>query len=229
MKSLSELQSSPDVGLPERHADVCVSAKLVDELEGLDALLFEVEAEAGELRKEIAQLREQEALKAEGERFGPPERAGHVSPLLAKQAELAELDAKADDLAPKADAVRERIAENNVRLQLRGKRLGEWRQWAAAHPARDEDVDPQGAARDRKWAAGQVNVDDLAADLHQFVVSYNGEPPSQEWAEFVEANGAPLHLVLAASKVVGMHEQAVDEGKSRSAWLADRRSGNFSE
>lgn len=210
MKSLSELQSSPDVGLPETHADVCVSAKLVDELSTIDAELFEVEAEA-------TALRQTEAAEVDGEKAGPPKRAGHVS-------RLPELEAKAAELAEAADKVRERIADNNVRLQLRAMEGGKWRQWAAQHPPRDEEIDPQGAARDAKWAAGHVNIDDLAADLHQFVTRYNDEEPSEAWAAFVQANGAPAHLVIAASKVVGMHEQVVDEGKSRSAWLAARRS-----
>lgn len=215
MKSLSELQSSPDVGLPETHADVCVAAKLVDELAAIDAQLFEVEAEA-------EKLREAEILEAEGDRPGPPKRSGHVS-------RLPELEQKGAELAEAADQVRARIAENNVRLQLRGKPLGQWRQWAAAHPARDAEIDPQGAERDQRWAAGHVNVDHLAAALHEFVVRYNGEEPSQAWATFVAENGAPHHLVVAASRVVGMHEQVVDEGKSRSAWLAARRSVNSSE
>jgi hypothetical protein len=214
MKSLSELQSSPDVGLPEAHADVCVAAKLVDELSAIDAELFEVEAE-------VEVLREREASKAEGDPQGPPARPGDVSPLLEKEA-------KATELAAKADEVRDRIADHNVRLQLRAKPGGEWRQWAVANPARDEDADPQGAARDARWAGGHVNIDALAADLHQFVTRYNDEEPSDAWAAFVRTKGAPAHLVLAASKVVGMHEQVVDEGKSRSAWLAARRSVNGS-
>lgn len=229
MKGLSELQSSPDVGLPEAHVDVCVAAKLVDELEAIDRELFEIEDEAGSLRKEIARLRDQEVLAAEGEPTGPPRRAGYVSPLPEKEAKLAALEKKAVPLAKAADKVRERIAEHNVRLQLRGKPLGQWRQWAAAHPARDDEADPQGAARDAKWAGGHVNIDALAGDLHQFVVRYNDEEPSEAWAAFVADNGAAAHLVLAASKVVGMHEQVVDEGKSRSAWLAARRSVSSSE
>lgn len=215
MKSLSELQSSPDVGLPEVHADVCVSAKLVDELSALDNELFEIEAE-------IEQLRENETRDADGEPAGPPKRAGHVSALPAKEK-------RAADLAEAADKVRARIADNNVRLLLRGKGLGEWRQWAVKHPARDDEADPQGYARDVKWAGGHVNIDALAVDLHEFVARYNDEEPSEAWATFVATNGAPAHLVVAASKVVGLHEQVVDEGKSRSAWLAARRSASASE
>jgi hypothetical protein len=215
VKSLSELQSSPDVGLPETHADVCVSAKLVDELSAIDAELFEVEAQ-------VEQLRETAAREAEGEPQGPPKRPGDAS-------RLPELEEKAAELAAKADAVRDRMADTNVRLQLRGKELGEWRQWAVRHPARDAEADPQGYERDVKWAGGHVNIDALAGDLGQFVVRYNDEEPSEAWAKFVTANGAPAHLVVAASKVVGLHEQVVDQGKSRSAWLAARRSANTSD
>lgn len=205
MKSLSELQSSPDVGLAERTVKICLSAKLAAELEQVKADLFEVQA-----------LIEQ--VKAERSEDAPqkPKRMGDTGP-------LADLEAKADDLAKQGDALRERIDENSVEVLLRGKSSGEWRQWAMKHPARDEDEDRQGAERDRRWAGGLCNVDALVDDLRLFVASYNGEEPSDAWATFVAEKGVPANLTLAASYVVGMHEQVVDAGKSLADWLADRR------
>lgn len=210
MKSLSELQSSPDVGLAEREVRVCVSAKLARELEEADRLMFEA---AGAL-----QIARQEAQqRAEGD--APPLRPGQPSPVAAAEAE-------AEKRAAEADAVRERIKEHSVTLLLRGKSAGEWRLWASKHPARDEG-DP-GSDFDRKWAAGFCNLDDLIRDLPQFIVRYNGEEPSEEWAKFITENGVPADLRNAASALVAMHEQGVDLGKARRDWLRDRMSASDS-
>ena len=206
MKSLADLKSSPDVGLPEREVTVCVSAKLARELEEADRAMFEAEAKATIARQEAAQ-------RADGER--PKLRPGQKSP-------VAEAEAEAEKRAAESDAIRERIKDASVVLLLRGKTSGEWRQWAARNPAREEGE--PGADLDRTWAAGFCNLDALIGDLPQFVASYNGEAPSQEWADFVTANGVPADLRNAASVLVGMHEQGVDLGKARRDWLAARMS-----
>jgi hypothetical protein len=212
-KSLAELQSSPDVGLPEKRVTVCVSAKLVEELSAVDEELFD-------LVRQIDKLRAQAAARREGD-AAPPTRLGEST--------LATLEAQAEEKAGQADAIRERIQENNVEILLRAKPRGEWRQWASRNPARSEEESPKAAERDKQWAAGRCNIDAVENDLRLWVVSYNGEESTDAWADFLEKNGAPAHLTLAASTVVGLHEQTVNVGKVRSTWLADRRSATSSD
>lgn len=210
-KSLSELQQSPDVGLPEDRVTICVAARLVAELAPLDKELFEVEGKIERLLNE-----REEGVTERPKRLG-------------EKGELPKLQKRAKELADQADAVRARIEENSVEVLLRGKPLGEWRRWAGTHPPRDADEDPQGAARDKAWAGERVNIDAVAENLRIWAASYNGEEPSDAWAEFVAAKGAPAHLTVAASRVVGLHEQVVDAGKSRRAWLDARRSETTSD
>lgn len=212
MKSLSDLKSSPDVGLPERVVKVCLSAKLVREQEEADEALFEAQA-----AYEAARVEAQE--RAEGDR--PPARLGSTK--------LADLERAADEAATKAEEIRSRMEDATVSVLLRGKTVGEWRQWVAKHPARQEEAEPAEFARDRQYAAGVCNIDALVDDLGLWAVKYNDEEPSQAWAEFLVANGVPAQLTLAASHVVALHEQAVDAGKSRIAWRRDRMSALDSE
>ena len=206
MKSLADLKSSPDVGLPEREVTVCVSAKLARELEEADRALFAAD-------EALRTARQEAKARADGDL--PPLRSGQKSPVAAAEKE-------AEARAAESDAIRERIKDASVTLLLRGKTGGEWRQWASKHPAREEGE--PGAEFDRTWAVGFCNLDALIADLPSFVASYNGEPASDEWAQFVSANGVPAHLRNAASAVVAMHEQGVDVGKDRRSWLAARMS-----
>lgn len=206
-KSLEELEQSPDVGLAERRVNVCLSAKLAEELERVTGELFE-------LRDQIKAARA-EAVDEDAPRA--PKRMGATGP-------IGELEERAKAKAAEGDALRERIADNSVEVLLCGKPNGEWRQWASKHPARDEDEDPTGAARDQMWAGGFCNIDALVADLYLFTASYNGFEPSEKWRTLVTTKGAPANLTLAASRVVGMHEQVVDAGKSLVAWWDDQMS-----
>lgn len=223
-KSLADLKSSPDVGLPERTVKVCVSAKLAGELEEADRALFEAQAalEAAQNQLRAAQGEAQE--RAEGVR--PKLRSGETPPTVALEKEVATLEKKAGQAAKHSDGIRARMDEASVALLLRGKPGGEWRLWASKHPARDEGE--PGHDFDLRWAAGFCDLDALIADLHTFVARYNDEEPSEEWAEFVAANGVPADLRTAASVVVGMHEQGVDLGKSRGDWRRDRMSASAS-
>lgn len=212
-KSLSEMQSSPDVGLPERTFPICVSGKLVAELEAADAELFEIEAEL-----------ETERRKAQRRRDGeePQLRRGAKSP-------VPDLERKAEAAAERSDEIRARMEEHTIPLHLKGKSNGEWRQWATKHPARDEDADPTGHQRDQRHAAGFCNVDALIAECGQFVAKYGDEAPAEGSWEFVASNATPGDLTRLASTVVAMHEQGLDLGKSRRAWRDARRSATDSE
>lgn len=220
-KSLSELQASPDVGPLERVANICVAGKLVDEFDRVSAELVSVQTE-------IDELREQADRRRDG--GGPPQRSGQRS-------RLPELEEKADRLAEQADQLRAPIMENSVAVRFRVNE-GEWRQWALANPARDEQtgeganrryVDLAGYAEDMQNARGLCNVAALVGDMHKWVIAYNDEPASDAWWEFVSRAGAPGDKVSAASTLVGMHVNGVDPGKSRRAWRDGHRSASDSE
>ncbi|HET7386455.1 MAG TPA: hypothetical protein VFJ19_07295 [Nocardioidaceae bacterium] len=233
MSKLSELKSSPDVGLAEYPADVCVSTKLAAELEAADKALFEAEQKVIDLRAAL-----EEAQQVDEDAPRRPRRSGE-SPNADLKRRLKEAEEQAEAAARASDEIRERMQQHTVRLTLQGKPSGEWRLWVAEHPPRDEDDDPAGFARDVRHAgvgAGSgvkpfafCDIDALVNDLHLWISKYDGEPASDEWWEFVSVNGAPAHLRNAASMVVRMHEQVVDLGKSRLAWRADRRSASNSK
>lgn len=208
MKSLAELKSSPDVGLPETKAKICLSAKLLAEQEAANEAMIEAQL-AYERARETAQARR------DGE--AAPRRAG-------EGVSLAALDKAAKKATATAEDVHKRMEEASVEVLLRCKDDGVWRQWQTEHPARDEETDPVGADRDQKWGLSLCNIDALADDLRLWAASYNGEPASDEWAEFIAANGVRAQIRMAASKIVAMQEQVVDAGKSPTAWREDRMS-----
>lgn len=212
-KSLAELQSSPDLGRPERTFPLCVAGKLVSELETADRDLSTAYAELSAARRVAEARRDGEAK---------PLRVGEESPVTAAEA-------KAETLAETVDAIRARMEDHTITLHLGGKTNGEWRRWASAHPARDEDVDKAGAQRDERFAGGFCNIDDLIAVLGDYVVRYDDDPASDAWREVAFTNAAPGDLTLLASSVVAMHEQGVDAGKSRVALLRDLRSETESD
>ena len=224
-KTLAELQSSPDVGPLERTAYVCVAGKLVDEFDRISDELVETQAEIEQTREK---LREEAEQRRDG--GGPPRRSGQKS-------KLPELEEKAERLAAEADEYRDKVMDNSVAVRLRVDE-GKWRQFVAAHPARDEQtgkdeqrrlVDPAGYAEDAQWARGLCNVAALVAELREWIVAYNDEPTSDAWWEFLRRNGVPGDMTKAASTVVGMHVKGVDPGKSRRAWLDSHRSASDSE
>lgn len=210
---LSEMQSSPDVGLPQRAYSLCVAGKLVSELEEADQALFAAD----------------DALSAAVQADDRPKRSGVKSP-------LADLEKAAQEAAERCDSIRARMQDHTVVLHLQGVSNGEWRQWVTRHPARDDETDPAGAKRDVRWAGGFCNIDALIADLGsqqpsgaRWITKYGDEDPTEASWSFVSSNAAPGDLTSLASAVVGMQEQPTDLGKSRVGWLADRRNETDSE
>ena len=189
---LSEMKSSPDVGRPEATFPICVSGKLAADLEAADRDLFAAEEE-------------REAARKRG-----------------RQSALAAAQKRAKAAAERCDEIRARMEEHTIVLALRGKADGEWRNWTSAHPARDEDEDPQGHKRDARHG-GFCNIDDLIETLGEFVAKYGDEDPDPDSWAFIRDNAAGGDLTRLASKVIAMHEQVVDAGKSRVAWLDGRR------
>lgn len=206
---LSEMKASPDVGRPERTFDICVSGKLAAKLAVADRAFYDAETRLAEARAAAEPVDEDSPIR--------PRR-------LAQRSVDPVLEQAAQDAAAECDRIRGRMAEHTVTLTVRASEFGKWRQWASQHPARDEDTDPAGHARDERYAAGICNVDALIPTLGDYVIDYGGEQPEPDSWAFIEANASPGDLTMLASIVVGLHEQVVDLGKSRVAWHADRQS-----
>lgn len=210
---LSEMKASPDVGRPEQTYSICAAGKLVRELKAADEAFFEA----------------QDALEAEQRRAEERAEGGGRPTRLGEASALPELERAARDAAEVADAIRARMQEHTVDLTLRTWLPGEWRQWVAKHPSRDEDADPAGHSRDQQWAGGFCDIDALIEDLgsvslsgERIITAYGDEPPADDSWAFLLANAAPGDLTRLASTVVGMHEQGVDLGKSRRGWQDSR-------
>lgn len=210
-KSMSDLMSSPDVGRPEDTYRICVSGKLVKERNAADAEIYD-------LTLEISKLEQAEASDAPGPR---PQMNTKTRLMLAREERQA--------AAEKSDAIRQRMTDHTVELLLRAKDQGEWRQWAAKNPARDEGKDPTGFNRDLRYAGSMCNIDALIAVAGEYVVKYGNEDPTAGSWDFIAANAAPGDLSMLASKIVGLHEQVVDLGKSRVALLGTLGSALASE
>jgi hypothetical protein len=235
VSKLDELKASPDVGQPEYTADVCLSAKLAAELEAADQVLFAAEAGLENARADLDRVREQ---AAEGGASGRPRRAGQTAHKEEREA-VAAAEAAAEEAAAASDGIRERMSLVSVRLTLRAS-TGEWGRWVGQHPPRLQwirtggtDEEPTGEAhtiaRDLRLTGGICDVDALIADLHYWIAKYDDDEPSDDWWEIVTANGVPADMAAAAGRVVQMHVQGVDLGKSRTAWRAERTSETASK
>ena len=198
---LSQLMASddPELGPPETVYDICLAAKLFDQLVEADERYTELEAK-------IEKARER-AGDGDEERSGPRRRQGH-KPV------IRDLEAQAEEAAAVSDGIRARMAEKSVAVRLV---LNEdlWRGLATEHPARDVTKDPTGAQRDRRFAAGQCNFDALLEIAPKFIGGYGDEPPTEQAWEFVKAKSAPGDRDLMASVIVQIHTQGVVLGKSR--------------
>lgn len=118
-KSLSELRTSPRVGLPERTYPLCMASSLVGELQSLIADLQDAEALA--------------AAQAEGDGDkAPPRRAGQKSP--------------ADKIRKRIAEVRAETIEHTGQLGLRGIKNAAWLEWVAENPAREDNQRDQAYA-----------------------------------------------------------------------------------
>lgn len=212
MSRLDELKSSPDVGLAEYPVKVCVSAKLIAELDAADLELLKA-TQAVESARAALELARDDAADPDAPKR--PRRSGQ-SPHADLTKALEDAEKRAEDAAGVTDAIRERMERHSVTLTLRGKTSGEWRRWVAEHPPRDETAEQF------------CNLDDLIGDLHLWVAKYDDEDPTEAWWEFVSANGAPAHMREAAHRLILMHERDVDLGKSRRDWLTEWRSANAS-
>lgn len=184
-KSLAEMRQSPAVGLPERTKLLCLAQALV--------------SKAQSLADERESLRVDHARDQDDK--GPPKRSGEGS----EPPRVKEIDAE-------LEALWAEMREHTGELLLRGTSSGDWRRWAQAHPARQEN---KGTADKPNWvtdatdaevAYGFCNADDLLADLDRYAVAWNGDPLGEGDWEFIANRAAPGDLKEVARIVVQMHE-----------------------
>lgn len=198
---LSQLMASddPELGPPETVYELCLSAKLFDQLVEADERYTELEARVEKARERSGD--------GDEERPGPRRRQGH-KPV------IRDLEAQAEEAAAVSDAIRDRMAEKSAAVRLV---LNEdlWRAFATEHPARDVTKDPTGAQRDRRLAAGHCNIDALLEIAPEFIGGYGDEPATPDRWEYVKAKSAPGDRDRMASVIVQIHTQGVVLGKSR--------------
>lgn len=211
---LSQLMQTddPDVGPPRAEFDICLAPKLAEELEAATARFLDLEARVEQAREEAKD----------------PENSRRARQRVGQKPQLRELEQRAEEAAAEADEVRDRMLERSIKLHLVANE-NLWVAFTRAHPARDPEDDATGARRDRMYAFSLCDVDALQDELPKFITRYGDEQPTDKSWAFVKANSAAGQRDQLASKVVRMHTQGVDLGKSRTALHSSRKLATASE
>jgi hypothetical protein len=193
MPTLAELraQSGPQP-LPR-------SSKVVTLIEG-QHLLAESEALAEEL---LTIAREASRTDADGERTGPPRKAG----------EGAALPPRAEEIKARQEAILDELANHQGEIGLHGITGGEWQRFKDDHPPRKDN------ANDVRWTGGHCDSSALFSTLGRFVASWDGEPVSEkDWDEWLADRITYADRRDLVPAVVQMHEQGLARSpKFRSA------------
>jgi hypothetical protein len=211
---LSQLMQSddPDLGPPTATHDLCLSAKLFQDLQDATERYTDLEGRLDVARDE----------QRDPDRSRPAKRLGTKS-------DIKQLEADAEEAAAIADQIRDRMAERSVTLHLVVNE-DVWTDLTREHPAREITDDVTGHHLDRRYTGGLCNVDKLIDEvLPKFIDRYGDEKPTAAFWEFARTNSARGDRYLAASRVVQLHTQGVDLGKSRTALRSSRRSSTDSE
>ena len=104
------------------------------------------------------------------------------------------------------EKLREVMNDHLVPIRLQAKAGHDWRAFIAEHPPREKD------ALDQRTG---FNVDEVIANLDQFILHVSGEKLKKgEWAWVVE-NAADGDLKEMTRLLIDMHNTAVDVPKSR--------------
>lgn len=179
MPTLAELRARKSKALPTHAQTITLDQELIADVQRL-------EAERADLQVDVRRVGQ------DGERTGPPPKAGEGSAIPAR---IEEINAELETLY-------DRIRESEGELILRGISGGEWQQWKDDHPPRDGNV------TDQRIGWGILNATDLLADLGRFVVSWDGEEITEaDWPLLADQMppGDLRDLVVA---VVDMHERS---------------------
>jgi len=214
---LSHLMQSdnPDVGPPTATHNLCLSAKLFQELQDATDRYTDLEG-----RIAVAH----ENVDDPDRPTGPRPRLGHKT-----KPDVAKLEAEAEVAAEVADEIRDRMEEVSVDLHLRVNEDA-WTEFVRAHPARDATENAAGSRLDRMYTGGLCDVDALIDKaLTSFIAKYGDENPTPAMWDYARINSARGDRYMAASKVVQLHTAGIDLGKSRTALRSAHRSSPGSE
>jgi hypothetical protein len=181
MPTLAELraQSGPQP-LPR-------ATKVVTLVEG-QHLLAESEALSDEL---LTIAREATRVDADGERTGPPRKAGEGS----------SLPPRADEIKARQEAIVDELANFQGEIGLQGLTGGEWQRFKDEHPPRKDN------ANDARFTSGACDSAALFAALGKFVSTWDGEPVSaDDWDKWLAERITYADRRDLVPAVVQMHE-----------------------
>lgn len=130
-------------------------------------------------------------LGEDGERTGPPPKAGEGSQVPARLAEITE------ELA----AVVDRLGDHQAELGLHGVPGGDWQRFKDENPPREDN------AADLRLTAGVCNSSALFAALGRFVATWNDEKVADgDWDSWLAESITYADRRDLVSAVVDMHE-----------------------
>lgn len=184
MPTLAELraQAGPQP-LPRAH-------KVVTLIEGQHLL-----ARSKRLDEELLDLAAQASrTDAEGERTGPPRKAG----------EGADLGPRAEEIRTEQTELLNDLANFQGEVGLRGLSGGEWQRFKDDHPPREDNT------ADVRLAGAMCNSSDLFAALGRFVASWNGDDVApDDWDKWLAERIIYADRRDLVTEVVKMHEDGL--------------------
>ena len=200
MPTLAELraQSGPQP-LPR-------TSKVVTLIEGQHLL-----AESERLSEELLSIaRDASRTDADGERTGPPRKAG----------EGASLGPRADEIRARQEQIPDELAQFQGEVGLEGITGGDWQRFKDENPPREND------ATDKKWTGGNCNSAALFAALGRFVKTWDGDTvTAKDWDEWLAERITYADRRDLVPAVVPMHEAGLARSpKFRSASATTSRS-----
>lgn len=175
------------------------TTKVVTLVEGQHLL-----AESEELANELLTIaREATRVDADGERTGPPRKAG----------ERPTLGPRADEIKARQEQIPDELAGFQGEIGLRGITGGEWQRFKDENPPRKDN------ANDAKWTRGNCDSAALFAALGRFVGSWDGENvTADDWDKWLSERITYADRRDLVLSVVDMHEQGLARSpKFRSA------------
>lgn len=188
------------------------TTKVVTLVEG-QHLLAEVQRlteEYSDLAVEQAGLKKRVNGDEDGNRTGPPLKAGEGAPLSER---LEQIEARQAEIKERLEHFADDLAKVQGEVGLRGMTGGDWQRFKDENPPREEN------AADVRFAAGMCDSSALFAALGQFVETWDGETVSKaDWNEWLAEQIAYADRRDMVTEVVEMHERGLGRSpKFRSA------------
>lgn len=179
------------------------ATKVVTLVEGqhLLAEMENIDEERTALTVEKTRLRARASGEADGERTGPPRKAGEGSQVAGR---IAEIDARLAVLKDRSGEIVDDLAEVQGEIGLRGITGGEWQRFKDENPPREDN------AQDARYAGSNCNSAVLFADLGRFVATWDGEDvTASDWAGWLAERITYADRRDMVAVVVRMHEDGL--------------------